>query len=100
MSHTRELPSELTIYTAAEVHAQLMTWLTSDAEPGNWPVLAHGVSQVDAAGLQLIVSLNRSLQARGQQLLLVAPHEALLHAGRSLGMAALLQQVVHEGSAA
>ncbi|WP_290869998.1 STAS domain-containing protein [Aquabacterium sp.] len=100
MSEARTLPAELTIYTAAETHGVLMGWLAQDTSPGDWPVAADGVNQIDAAGLQLIVALHRSLDARGQHLLLQGPHEALLNAMRSLGMDALLHQVVREGSPA
>lgn len=94
MTQTRDLPAELTIYTAAESHAVLLGWLESDpppATPGTWALRGQGVSQVDAAGLQLLVALNLSLRARGQRLAITDPSESLRHACASLGLHALLQ---------
>lgn len=94
MTQTRELPAELTIYTAAESHGVLLAWLESDPPPvtsGAWSVQGAGVSQVDAAGLQLLVALNLSLRARDQSLVIAEPSESLRHACASLGLTALLQ---------
>lgn len=86
----RELPSELTIYTAAETHGVLLKWLDQDPADKAWAVSAQAVSQVDAAGLQLLVSLQHSLRARGQQLRVMQASEALRKACLSLGLMGLL----------
>jgi anti-anti-sigma regulatory factor len=96
LSAVRELPAELTIYTAADTHAVLLSWLDQDKGNNQWTVQAHAVSQIDAAGLQLLLALYRSLDVRGQHLQLRAPSEALCHACRSLGMGVLLNNVVRQ----
>lgn len=90
MSAHRELPAELSIYTAAETHAQMLQWLDADPEPGAWPVAAQAVAQADAAGVQLLVALQRSLHERGQQLALNEPSQVLARACDSLGLSSLM----------
>jgi phospholipid transport system transporter-binding protein len=86
------LPAELTIYTAAETRGAWLAWLA--AETGvDEPVCAvdaRACSEVDAAGLQLLVALAHSLARRQRRLLLVEPADALRTACTELGLDALL----------
>lgn len=65
------LPAELTIYTVGELHPLWLTWL-SQLSPSPGPELvvevqAAGVDQVDAAGMQLLLSLQIALTALGRR---------------------------------
>ena len=86
------LPAELSIYTATETHAQMLHWVDEAGADGTgpWPLQADAVAQADAAGLQLLLALQHSLQARGRRLLLVQPSAPLRHACSSLGLTGLL----------
>lgn len=93
MSEPRSLPAELSIYTAADTHALMLRWLDADTDARDtriWPVQADEVLQADAAGVQLLLALDHSLHARGQQLQLQAPSDSLTQACRSLGLSAWL----------
>jgi ABC-type transporter Mla MlaB component len=92
MTTDRSLPSELTIYTVGELHPQWLAWLadTPAADVDAFAVDAAAVAEVDAAGMQLLLSLHRSLSARKQALRLVAPSRALATACAALGLAAVL----------
>lgn len=87
------LPQELTIYTAAELHAHALGWLAPLAGQGETArVQAAAVEQVDTAGLQLLLALAHALQRQEQQLLLLDPSAALVQACEALGLRAWLQQ--------
>ena len=85
------LPNELSIYTVADVRGQ---WLAQLAEPDAADVAVAldgaAVDQVDAAGVQLLVALQRALAQHDRALKLNAPSAALVEACRALGVAALL----------
>ena len=86
------LPGELTIYTVGELHPQWCAWLALTATSGKPArVQADAVDQVDAAGLQLLLALQRQLSERGQALQLHAPSPVLHQACETLGLAAWLQ---------
>lgn len=89
MSTALALPPELTIYTAAETRA---AWLAALAAPGEGTlaVQAGAVAEVDAAGVQLLASLARTLEAQQRTLQLVEPSAALVGACERLGLSALL----------
>jgi anti-anti-sigma factor len=100
-----QLPPELTIYAAAELHPQWLAWLAAASGPGREEAVvdAHAVDQVDAAGLQLLVSLERSLTDRGVRLRLNAPSSALHQACEALGLGEWLSasaDLRQEGAAA
>jgi ABC-type transporter Mla MlaB component len=84
------LPSELTIYTVGELHPQWLRWLAEVPEAERFSVQAGAVAEVDAAGLQMLLALQRSLAARQQGLSLVEPSRTLLAACRALGLATVL----------
>lgn len=92
MSMHLTLPAELTIYVAAELRTTWLAWL--DALPADSPVetLADGqaVAEVDAAGLQCLLALQRSLLARGHNLQLRQPSATLHKACITLGAGSLL----------
>jgi ABC-type transporter Mla MlaB component len=91
------LPEELTIYTVGELHPRWLDWLQAlQAEGVTAAVDGAAVDQVDAAGLQLLLSLERALTARGATLSLTTPSSALRSACESIGLAAWLQ--AHEAA--
>lgn len=89
------LPAELTIYTAAQTRESWLGTLASDAD-GPLHVRGEGVGDVDAAGLQLLVSLRRTLAARRRVLHLLEPSEVLRNACTRAGLSELLE---HGGGA-
>jgi hypothetical protein len=98
---SRCLPAELTIFTAAQTRTEWLAWLdplNGDDGAGNevsgpWRVLADGVDQVDAAGVQLLISLAHALQARDRPLQLSDASARLRQACEALGVAEWLQVV-------
>lgn len=57
-----ELPAELTIYAVASTHQALLVWLKEQAGCASGPlqVSARYVSEIDGAGLQLLVALSKA----------------------------------------
>jgi len=105
------LPNELTIYTISELHPQCLTWIATDAdaddandgEPaavnGLW-LDAQAVQEVDAAGVQLLLSLSNTLARQQRPLRLLRPSAQLLAACRALGASSLLAHAELGGEAA
>jgi ABC-type transporter Mla MlaB component len=93
------LPAELTIYTVGELHPQWLAWLAQvAAAPHTDPAVdlqAAAVDQVDAAGLQLLVSLQRSLAALGRPCRVTDASASLRAACAGLG----LERCIEEGVA-
>ena len=93
---TLRLPAELTIYTASQSHAAMLDWL--DDEPADRPTDARcpmdgaAVEQIDAAGVQLLLSLAKALGNRQRLLRLVDASGPLQAACESLGVADLLAE--------
>jgi anti-anti-sigma regulatory factor len=86
------LPTELTIYTAAETRSAWLGWLAAGSGLDE-PVCALDASacdEVDAAGLQLLVALAHSLARRQRRLQLCRPAAPLRTACVELGLADLL----------
>lgn len=85
------LPAELTIYTVGELRPQWLAWL---AGLGNTdalveaPVDGAAVDQIDAAGVQLLMALSRSLRAVDRPLHLVNASPLLATACEALGLPA------------
>ena len=96
MSDQRTLPQELTIYTISETYPMCLSWLDAHAhsieDDPCLQVAAHAVMEVDAAGVQLLMSLSNSLLARQRQLQLLNPSENLSAACLALGAGGLLAQ--------
>ncbi len=96
------LPGELTIYTVGELHPQWCAWL-AEAAAADAPaaVQAEAVDQVDAAGVQLLLSLQRGLAAHGRTLQLHVPSTVLRQGCAALGLGEWLQEhQAAEGAAA
>ena len=89
MSIALTLPAELSIYTAGETRTAWLAWLAEHGE-GPLAVDAAPVTEVDAAGVQLIVALSRSLAAQQRELRLRDPSPVLRNACERLGLTALL----------
>ena len=91
MTATLTLPTELTIYTAGELRPQWLAWLS--ALPGNAEAQADGsaIAEVDAAGLQLLLSLARALAQDGRTLRVQQPSASLQRACEGLALTALLE---------
>jgi anti-anti-sigma regulatory factor len=102
---THSLPAEVTIYTVGELKGQCLAWLVesaadSDGGSDHWPLDASAVDQVDAAGVQLLVSLSHSLQQQGQPLHLLQPGTVLVDACAALGLDDWLDACTPQGAAA
>ena len=81
---TLRLAGELTIYHAADLKHAL---LPLAAPGGDWALDLSGVTDIDSAGIQVLLAARRTLAARGAQLRLTACGAAA-HAAFSLyGMA-------------
>lgn len=87
-----ELPTELTIYAVSQLRQRWLAWLDAAPDAAQCRVAAAAVDQVDAAGVQLLLALARSLAERGAGLRLVEPSAPLREACAALGAAALLAQ--------
>ena len=105
MTTTHALPGELTIYTVGELKGQCLAWLgetsaEGDAGGEHWPLDASAVDQIDAAGVQLLVSLSHTLSQQDQPLQLRNPSPVLAGACAALGLADWLAACTPEGAAA
>jgi len=92
------LPSELTIYSVGELFPQFLAQL-QDAQIGATTgseqdeilrVEAASVEEVDAAGVQLLLSVSNALALRGRTLQLVSASGPLSRACTAMGASALL----------
>jgi len=91
---TLHLPPELSIYTAAELHPQWLAWAEQQSQAqADALVDAAAVDQVDGAGVQLLVALQRGLAARGCALRLNTPSRPLSQACDALGLSGWLAQL-------
>ena len=96
MTATLILPVEITIYVAAELRTAWLAWLasldaaTDDGADADLPADGQAVEEVDAAGLQCLLSLSNSLLARGRRLQVHQASDALALGCRRLGLAHLL----------
>lgn len=89
MTHTLLLPAELTIYTVGELRPQWLAWLARCAEadaPAEAPVDGSAVDQIDAAGVQLLVALSRSLASAQRALQFRSVSPVLADACAALGL--------------
>lgn len=88
------LPAELTIYTVGELHPQWIAWLgetTATSPEGVAQVQAGAVELVDAAGVQLLLSLQRALAAKGRRHHITGTSRALVEGCAGLGLSGWLQ---------
>jgi ABC-type transporter Mla MlaB component len=97
MSTQVDLPAELTIYTVGEWHPRFMAWLSAKEAPlhgdGVMHLHAHEVSEIDAAGVQLLVSVNRFLAAQNKRLALIDASPKLMDACKALGASCLVEPI-------
>ena len=91
MTFPLSLPAELTIYTVGELRPQWLAWLAglgATEAPVEATVDGSAVDQIDAAGVQLLVALSRSLTAAQRSLQFVNASEVLMGACEALGLPA------------
>jgi anti-anti-sigma regulatory factor len=100
MSPPLALPAELTIYSAGELRRLLLAHVDAHAEDESCRLDGAAVDQVDAAGVQLLVSLARTLTPLGRTLQLCNASPALRAACDSLGLAGHLLDPSLERAAA
>ena len=82
------LPPEMTIAHAAGLREAML----HAVGVGQTSFEAQGVDTIDSSGIQLLLSLQRSLHANGVSLALGAPSAALLDALRLYGLGDLAHQ--------
>jgi len=103
MPQALTLPAELTIYTVGELRPAWLTWMgqaLSDTDDDlALQADASCVDQVDAAGVQLLLSLSNALGAHGRAFRLVHASQPLADACRMLGLSALLDTPAPEAIA-
>jgi anti-anti-sigma regulatory factor len=97
MAPKHALPGDVTIYAVGALQMQIEGWI-EDLPQGNETALndtplvidASGVNEVDAAGVQLLLSFSKSLVARRRTLRLTNASGPLAGACDTLGVAGLL----------
>lgn len=106
MTSGPSLPAELTIYTVGDVRPLCLKWLSEAREatvsPSNDVLTldASGVVEIDAAGVQLLLSLSHALRREHRVLQLSKPPQVLVDACRALGAKVLLCESESSGAAA
>lgn len=83
------LPAELTIYTVGELHPKWTLWAqVAVAQTSGKAAEIHAqmVAEVDAAGLQLLLSLQRALSMAGRGFEIFDASSALSKACSGLGL--------------
>lgn len=103
MTHPLSLPAELTIYTVGELRPQWLTWLAqlgADDTSVEAPVDGSAVDQIDAAGVQLLVALSRSLAVAQRVLQFRGVSPVLADACSALGLPVPLSTTDADGGAA
>jgi anti-sigma B factor antagonist len=72
-----KLEGEMTIYHACELKEQMSEWLE---QPQEIEMDLSGVSEIDSAGLQLLIAAKQASQAKGRSLHLLFHSQAVLDA--------------------
>jgi anti-anti-sigma regulatory factor len=99
MANPLVLPPELTIYTVGELRPQWLEWLDAEAQDAHGAVDGSAVEQVDAAGVQLLLSLSRSLAQRQMALRIAPGSRCLGDALDILGLSTLVTSATLEVAA-
>jgi anti-anti-sigma regulatory factor len=94
MQQLPSLPAELTIYTLAALREEWLSWVrkttksrkATNRPSKSWPLDASRVDEVDAAGVQLLLALSRSLAAKNHLLQLVNASGPMRSACTGLGV--------------
>ncbi|MFT3953223.1 MAG: STAS domain-containing protein [Piscinibacter sp.] len=94
------LPRELTVRCAADTRRDLLSWVAGLTDAPVWRLDASPVDEIDAAGVQLLLSLARSATQAQAALRVESPSPVLQHACRTLGLSATLLDDTSEGSRA
>ena len=97
-TETMALPSDLTIYNVNALRSQLLSWIAGINAAGNPAAGAAGrvdidasaVAEIDAAGVQLILSLSRTGAIYDRRIRLTQPTQTLTDACETLGVKFLL----------
>lgn len=76
--------ADMTIYTACELHAELLPWLE---QARGWALNLADVSEFDGAGLQLLLMLGQHLKGMGYPLRLTGRSPAVNEALALCGLA-------------
>ena len=76
------IEGEMTIYRAAELKQALL------AEPAPLEIDLSGVTEIDTAGVQLLMLAQKAAQARQRELRLLAPSPAVMEVFELLDVAA------------
>ena len=96
MDGDRSLPAELTIYSVGELYPLCLGWLNAAPAAEQLQVQAHEVAEVDAAGIQLLLSLAKTLDSQGRALELSRASASLVTACQALGAGHLLPAALAE----
>lgn len=108
MTEKHTLTGAVTIYAVDALRSQFAEWIAklptgqrgTALHDSPLAVDAHGVDEVDAAGIQLLVSLSKSLAARRRPLQLINSSRLLVGACEALGVASLLLESSLTGTSA
>ncbi len=94
MNTSLSLPTDLTIYNVGALHADWRSGLADDPQDRaagfEFRVRADLVDDVDAAGVQLLLSLRSSVHALGGVFRIVDPSTPMIAACTALGVSSLL----------
>ena len=91
MAEPWQLGHDWTIPMASDLHGQLLAALMAGADPAEAPVLDLGaVESIDSSGVQLLLALRRSLQERGQELVITQASKPVREALDTYRLRALL----------
>ncbi|QTN28972.1 STAS domain-containing protein [Rhodoferax sp. AJA081-3] len=92
------ITGEMTIYRAAELKEQLLLALAQ--EPGTLVIDLSSVTEMDVAGLQVLIMAKQAAKAQNRELRLVAHSPAVLEVFEILNVAAFFgdQLVMAEGT--
>lgn len=97
-SNTLRLAGELNIYCAQDTRLQLMqtvTGLAGQSEPQALDIDLSGISEIDTAGVQLLLGTVRYARARGMDVRLVRQSMAVAEAMTLLGLDGYLSHPAH-----
>jgi anti-anti-sigma factor len=85
---TLSIEGEFTIYRAAELRASLQALLAGLAEGGALELDLAAVTEMDSAGVQLLMAAKKSAQAGRRELRLVGHSPAVIQVFNTLDLAA------------
>lgn len=94
------LPAELSIYAVGELRPQLLSWADGLKPSATAKVDGAAVDVVDAAGVQLLLSLSHTLNASGKPMQLINASTPLAAACEALGLSRLLPTEAGAGARA